>query len=84
MKRLPQTSGYSYPRVAAIRIDAHPAGETPTNMTRTLPTPVHVRPAYAFCGWSPYVATLHEPPTELDGVTAPEKKGSRHNLQHAG
>jgi hypothetical protein len=76
MRRLPQTKGYSYPRLAAIRIDVHPAGENPTNMTRTLPTPVHVRPAYASYGWSPYVATFHEPPTELDGVTAPEKKGS--------
>jgi hypothetical protein len=27
MRRLPQTSGYSYPRVTAIRIDVHPAGE---------------------------------------------------------
>jgi hypothetical protein len=50
--------------------------ENPTNMTRTLPTPVHVRPAYASCGWSPYVVTFHEPPAELDGVTAPEKKGT--------
>jgi hypothetical protein len=57
-----------------IRIDVHPAGENPTNTTRTLPTPVHVRPAYASCGWSPYVATFHEPPTELDEVTALEKR----------
>jgi hypothetical protein len=76
MRILPQTSGYSYPRVAAIRIDVHSAGENPTNMTHTLPTPVHVRSAYASCGRSPYMATFHEPPTELDGVTAPEKKGS--------
>jgi hypothetical protein len=82
MRRLPQTSSYSYPRVTAIRIDVHPTGENPTNMTRTLPTPVHVRLAYASCGGSPYVATLHEPPTELDGVTALEKKGSRHNPQY--
>jgi hypothetical protein len=57
--RLPQISGYSYPRVAAIQIDVHPAAENPTNMTCMLPTPVHVRPAYAFCGRSPYVATFH-------------------------
>jgi hypothetical protein len=68
----------------AIRIDVHPAGENPMNTTRTLPTPVHVRPAYASCGRSPYVATFHEPLTELDEVTAPEKKGSRHNPQHVG
>jgi hypothetical protein len=84
MRRLTQTSGYSYPRVAAIRIDVYPAGENPTNTTRTLPTPAHVRMTYASCGWSPYVATFHEPPTELDGVTAPEKKGSQHNPQHTG
>jgi hypothetical protein len=28
------------------------------------------------------MATFHEPPTELDGVNAPEKKGSQHNPQH--
>jgi hypothetical protein len=56
----------------------------PTNTTRMLPTPVHVHSAYASCGRSLYVATLHESPTELDRVTAPEKKGSRHNPQHIG
>jgi hypothetical protein len=49
-----------------IRIDVHPAEENPTNMTRTLPTLVHVRPVYASCGRSPYVATFHEAPTDLD------------------
>jgi hypothetical protein len=83
MRRLSQISSYSYPRVTAIQIDVHSTGENPTNMTRTLPTPVHVRPVYASYGWSPYVATFHELSTELDGVTAPEKKGSRHNPQHA-
>jgi hypothetical protein len=28
-------------------------------MPRTLPTPVHTRPAYGFCGQSPYVTTFH-------------------------
>jgi hypothetical protein len=28
------------------------------------------------------MATFHESSTELDRVTAPEKKGSRHNPQH--
>jgi hypothetical protein len=37
-----------------------------------------------FCGRSPYVATFCESSTELDRVTAPAKKGSRHNPQHAG
>jgi hypothetical protein len=56
---LPQISGYSYPRVAAIRIDVYPAKENLNNMPRTLPTPVYARPAYAFCGQSPYVTTFH-------------------------
>jgi hypothetical protein len=30
------------------------------------------------------VATFHESLTELDRVTAPEKKGSRHNPQYTG
>jgi hypothetical protein len=80
---LPQTSGYSYLRVAAIRIDVHPAGENPTNMTCTLHTSVHVRLTYTSCGRSPYVATFHEPSTEWRRATAPEKMGSRHNPQHA-
>jgi hypothetical protein len=79
-----ESRGYSYPRVVAIQIDIHPAGENPTNMTCTLPTPVHVRPAYASCGQFLYVVTFHESLTELDGVTAHEKKGFRHNPQHAG
>jgi hypothetical protein len=49
----------------------------------TLSTPVHVRPTYASYGQSPYVATFHESSTDLDRVIAPEKKGSRHNPQHA-
>jgi hypothetical protein len=38
MRRLPQTSGYSYLRAAAIRINVHPSGENPINMICTLPT----------------------------------------------
>jgi hypothetical protein len=49
-------------------------------MTRTLPTPVHIRPAYASCGRSPYVATFRKSSTGLDGCTAPEKKCSRLHL----
>jgi hypothetical protein len=52
-------------------------------MTRTLPTLVHVRPVYASCGWSPYVATFRGTPTYLDRSHCSQKKGSRHNLQHA-
>jgi hypothetical protein len=57
-----------------IWIDVHPAGENPTNTIRTLPTPVHVRPAYASCGRCPYVAAFHESSTELSRATAPEKR----------
>jgi hypothetical protein len=64
MRRLPQTSGYSYL-----------TGENPTNTTRTLPMPVHVRPVYASCGWSPYVATFHEVPTDLDRSHCSREKG---------
>jgi hypothetical protein len=46
--------------------------------------PVHVCPAYASCGRSLYMTTFHESSTELDRVTAPKKKGSRHNPQHTG
>jgi hypothetical protein len=55
-----------------------------TNTTRMLPMPVYVHPVYASCGRSSYVATFHESSTELDRVTAFEKKSSRHNPQHVG
>jgi hypothetical protein len=80
---LPRTSGYSYPRVAAIQIDVHLAGETPTNMTRMLPMSVHVCPTYASLGWSPYVVTFHETLTDLDRFHFSGEKGSRHNPLHA-
>jgi hypothetical protein len=67
-------------RVAAIRIDVHPAGENPTNMTRTLPTPIHVCPTYVSYGRSPYVATFRDLSTRLDRCTAPEKKCTRFHL----
>jgi hypothetical protein len=62
-------------RVTAIRIDVHPAGENSTNMTRMLPTPVHVRLAYASYGRSPYVATFHEAPADLDRSHRSREKG---------
>jgi hypothetical protein len=65
-------SGYSYPRVATIRIDIHTARENPTNTPRTIPTPVPI---------SPYVAPFHESLTELSRPTTQENKGSRHNPQ---
>jgi hypothetical protein len=68
-------NGYSYPRVAAIRIDVHHVGENPINMIRTLPTPVHVLLAYASYGQSPYVATFHESSIDLDGSHYSREKG---------
>jgi hypothetical protein len=72
---------YSYPRVAAIRIDVHPAGENPTN------TP-HVSHAQSTYGPRPYmshVVNAQQPFTkssiDLYRSTAPEMKGSRHNPQ---
>jgi hypothetical protein len=55
-----------------IQIDVHPTGENPTNTSRMLSTPVHVRLAYASCRRSPYMATFHTDPTKLDGFTAPD------------
>jgi hypothetical protein len=72
---LPQINGYSYPRVASIQIDVHPAGENPTNMTCTLPTPVYVRLTYALSGQSPYMATFREAPIDLDRFHCPREKG---------
>jgi hypothetical protein len=65
---------YSYPRVVAIRIDIHPAGETPINTTRTFFTPVHVCSTYASRERSPYVVTFHESSIELDIVIALQKR----------
>jgi hypothetical protein len=52
-----------------------PCRGNPTNTTRTLPTPVHVRPAYTSCGRYPYVATFHEAPTDLDRSHCSQEKG---------
>jgi hypothetical protein len=72
---LPQTSSYSYPRVTAIRIDVHPTGENPTNMTCTLHTPIHVCPAYPSCRWSPYVATFHTVVNRFEQIHCPREEG---------
>jgi hypothetical protein len=70
----PQISSYSYPRVAAIRINVHPVGKNLIHMTCTLPMPIHICHAYASCGQFSYVATFHANSTELDECTAPVKK----------
>jgi hypothetical protein len=53
-----------------------PCRETWINTTCTLHMLVHVRLTYASCEQSPYVATFHTDPTELDRFTAPEKNCS--------
>jgi hypothetical protein len=76
----PQTSGYSYWRVAAIQIDVHPTGGNLIYMTCMLPAPVHLHHSYASCGQFPYVATFLADLTELERFTALEKKCSRLHL----
>jgi hypothetical protein len=56
-----------------IRIDVHPAGENPTNTSRRLPTPVHVRPTYASYGQFPYVTTFHWLPWSWNKPLYPEE-----------
>jgi hypothetical protein len=51
-----------------------PCKGNPINTTRTLSTSVHVRLAYGSCGQSLYVTTFHESSTEMDRVTASEKR----------
>jgi hypothetical protein len=52
---------------------SHISPRTPSvRFLRTVP----VRQVYASYGQSPYVATFHTNPTELDGWTTPEKKCS--------
>jgi hypothetical protein len=56
-----------------IRLDVHPAGENLTNTSRTLPTLVHARSAYAFYGQSPYVTTFHWLPQSRNRPLHPEE-----------
>jgi hypothetical protein len=54
MRRLPQTSGYSYSRVAAIQNDVHPAGETqPTRHTLSTLSQ-HMVHDHTYLMWSTY------------------------------
>jgi hypothetical protein len=56
-----------------IRIDVHHTGENPTSTPRTLPTPVHACPVYAFHGQSPYVTTFHWLPRSQNKLLHPEE-----------
>jgi hypothetical protein len=75
MWRLTWTSSYLYPRVVMNWIDVHPAGENLINTTRTLPTLVHVCPAYTSYGQSSYVATFHKSSTALNVSHCSWEKG---------
>jgi hypothetical protein len=77
--RLPRTISYSYPRVAAIRIDVDSAEENPITTTCTVPTPVQVCPTYAFCGqslrkWQPFTSRrqIWTEPTASEKKMAPD------------
>jgi hypothetical protein len=50
------------------------------DMTQMLIALVHIHHTYAFCGQSPYVATIHTDPTELDRFATPEKNCSQLHL----
>jgi hypothetical protein len=84
MRRLPQTSGYSHPRVTVIRIDVHPAGETwPTRHVCFPRQSTYAQRTLPVSGprmWQPFVRRRQI----WTDPTAPEKKGSRYNPQHAG
>jgi hypothetical protein len=59
---VPQTSGYSYPRVTAIRIDVHPIGENPTNT----PHASHAQSAYGPRSYVSHVSTHSNPSGDAD------------------
>jgi hypothetical protein len=75
---------YSYLRVASIQIDVHPAAENPTNTPYTS----HAQSAYGPKPYVSHVVNTYQPFVSHRQIwtdpTAPEKKGSRHNPQHAG
>jgi hypothetical protein len=50
--------------------------------TRTLPVPVHVSHSYTSYRQSPYVATFHTDPTELDEFTVLKKSAPDFTSQH--
>jgi hypothetical protein len=47
--------------------------KNPTNTPRMLPTPVHARRAYTFCGQSPYMTTFHWLPRSQNRPLYPEE-----------
>jgi hypothetical protein len=61
-----------------------PCRGKPDQHATRFPRSVRVWPSTIRISHGPHIAALCESSTELDRVTAPEKKGSRHNPQHAG
>jgi hypothetical protein len=66
--------GYSYPRIAAIQIDVHPTGKTPTNTPHTS----HAQSAYDLRPYISHVVNAKQSFTKssiaMDRATAPEKR----------
>jgi hypothetical protein len=65
-----------------IQIDAHPIRENPTNTSHAS----HAQSAYGPTPYISHVVNTEQPFVKssraMDRVTAPNKKGSRHNSQH--
>jgi hypothetical protein len=72
----PQTSGYSYLRVATIRIDVHPIGETqPTHHTH--PTlSLSMVPNHTYLTWSMHSNLLCNRQQSWAGLLLPRKRAS--------
>jgi hypothetical protein len=60
-----------------------PCRENPDQHTKRIPRSVRVWSKTIRISHDQGITTLYETPTMLDRVTAPKKKGSRHNPQHA-
>jgi hypothetical protein len=65
MIRLPQTSGYSNPRVTVIQITVHPAGENPTNTSH----------AFHAQSRGSHIATFHTAVNIFEHIHCTREKG---------
>jgi hypothetical protein len=73
MWRLPQTSGYSYPRVAVIQIDVHLAGEKPDQHATYGSHSNPCTPSVRFLQAVLYVTTFHWLPWSWNRPLHPEE-----------
>jgi hypothetical protein len=71
MRRLPQTSSYSYPRITVIRIDLHPVGEYPTDT----PHAFHVWSMTIHISCGPYIATFHTVVNRFEQIHCTREEG---------